>query len=67
MELCNNKTNELREEAKIINLDENAKKSISIVKEIIGKTNMLAHQATGAPISIAVDTFTWVIEGVVQQ
>ncbi|CAH8578282.1 unnamed protein product [Schistosoma bovis] len=60
-------TDQLRGNAKSINLDDNARKAFSTVKELIAKATMLAHQDTRAPISIAVDASDSAIGGVLQQ
>ncbi|CAH8608971.1 unnamed protein product [Schistosoma mattheei] len=60
-------TDQLRGNAKSINLDDTARKAFSTVKELIAKATMLAHQDTEAPISIAVDASDSAIGGVLQQ
>ena len=59
-------TEQLRGNAKSINLNDTARKAFSTVKELVTKATILAHQYTQAPISIAIDASDPAIRGVLQ-
>ncbi|CAI2724603.1 unnamed protein product [Schistosoma spindalis] len=60
-------TDQLRGNAKSINLDDTTRKAFSTVKEHIAQAAMLAHQDPKASISIAVDASGSAIGAVLQQ